>query len=111
MLLMSSRRTINSGEVVTFATEFEAWDSVFGKAYRAKGLIEVSASRDSIIVHRGESNTDEQSQELMEALRQAEAVRRNLAPHWRGGRASQYPEEPTPCNPPPDQPIANNDPA
>lgn len=100
MLLMSSRRTINSGEVVTFATEFEPWDSVFGMAYRAKGNIEVSGSRDAVIVHRGECGTAEESNALIEAIHAAENVRRTLEPHWRGGHPSQFPAEPTACEPP-----------
>ena len=100
-ILMSSRRTIQSGEVVTFATEFEPWDSVFGKAYRAHGPFEVSASRDAVVVHGAECTTAEQSAALVEAVLNAEAVRASLEPHWRGGHPSTYPEEPTVCGKPP----------
>lgn len=96
-VLMSSRRTVMSGEVVTFAAAFELWDSVFGKAYRAKGPFEVSASRDAVVVHHAECTDSEQTEALAEALKFAEAARIGLAPTWRGGAPSRYPEEPTVC--------------
>lgn len=92
---MSSRRTICDGEVVTFATAFEPWDSVFGKAYRAIGPFDVSASRKAVMVHRAECKTQEQSDALLRAINAAEKVRIALEPHWRGGYPSQYPEAPT----------------
>lgn len=97
-ILMSSRRTVMSGEVVTFATAFEPWDSAFGKAYRAKGPFEVSASRDAVVVHRAECTNSEQAEALADAVRLAEAARIELEPTWRGGAPSKYPEEPTPCS-------------
>lgn len=96
-VLMSSRRTVMSGEVVTFAAEFEPWDSAFGKAYKAKGPFEVSASRDAVIVHHAECKTSEENQTLTTAIQFAEAARIRLAPTWRGGAPSKYPNEPTPC--------------
>jgi len=92
---MSSRRTIMSGEVVTFATSFEPWDSAFGKAYRAAGPFDVSASRDMVMVHHAGCETAEQTDALLRAIRAAENVRRALEPYWRGGHPSQYPEAPT----------------
>lgn len=94
-ILMSSRRTICSGEVVTFATEFEPWDSAFGKAYRATGPFDVSASREAVMVRRAECGSSDQTAALLRAIGAAERVRRALEPHWRGGHPSQYPEEPT----------------
>jgi hypothetical protein len=94
-VLMSSRCTIMSGEVVTFATSFEPWDSAFGKAYRAAGPFAVSASRDMVMVHHAGCETAEQTEALLRAIGAAERVRRALEPHWRGGEPSQYPEEPT----------------
>lgn len=100
-ILMSSRRTVMSGEVVTFSTAFEPWDSAFGKAYKAAGQFEVSASRDAVMVHRAECRTAEQSAALVEAIQCAEAVRATLAPYQRGGHPSMFPEEPTPTDKPP----------
>ena len=94
-VLMSSRRTIMSGEVVTFATSFEPWNSAFGKAYRAAGPFDVSASRDMVMVHHAGCETAEQTDALLRAIRAAENVRRALEPYWRGGHPSQYPEAPT----------------
>lgn len=86
-----------SGEVVTFATDFEPWDSAFGVAYRATGPFDVSASRDAVIVHRAECRDAAEVSALIDALRHAEEARATLAPHWRGGHASVYPEKPTQC--------------
>lgn len=97
-VLMSSRRTIQSGEVVTFATRFEPWDSVFGTAYRACGPFNVSASRDAVIVHEADCRSAEETAAMLLAVSLAEQVRVALAPHWRGGHPSQYPSEPTPCS-------------
>lgn len=96
-LMMSSRRTIMSGEVVTVSTAFEEWDSAFGPAWRATGLFEVSASRDAVVVHRAECRTDEESDALIAAIRCANAAREKLAPTWRGGAESMFPAEPTEC--------------
>jgi hypothetical protein len=93
-ILMSSRRTICDGEVVTFAREFVVHDGPFG-GHDARGPFEVSASRESVMVHRAVCNTAEQTEALLRAIRAAENVRRALEPHWRGGHPSQYPEEPT----------------
>lgn len=98
-VFMSSRRTVMDGEVVTFATRFEPWDSVFGKAYRAAGPFDVSASRDAVMVHRAECKDKTESLTLALAVTLAEQVRVALAPHWRGGQPSQYPDEPTLCAP------------
>ena len=94
---MSSRRTVMSGEVVTFALEFEPWEPAFGTAYRALGPFEVSASRDAVIVHRAECRDADDLALLIEALKRAGEARSNLAPHWRGGHPSLYPEQPTQC--------------
>ena len=101
-ILMSSRRTVMSGEVVTFATEFERTDGAFGAVYEARGPFAVSASRDAVIVHRAECATPAESSALAEAVFCAEAVRATLAPHWRGGHPSQFPDVPTPTRKPPD---------
>lgn len=96
-IYMSSRRTVMSGEVVTFATDFEAWDSAFGKAYRAKGPFEVSASRDAVVVHEAVCRNLSDVAALNNALDFAEQARAALEPHWRGGHPSMYPDEPTLC--------------
>lgn len=62
------------GEVVTFATEFERWDSAFGDAYRAMGPFDVSVCRDAVMVHRAMCETKEESVALCEAIEQAEQV-------------------------------------
>ena len=98
-VFMSSRRTVMSGEVVTFATRFEPWDSAFGKTYRAAGPFDVSASRDAVMVHHAECKNREESLALALAVTLAEQVRAALAPHQRGGHPSQYPSEPTLCAP------------
>jgi len=100
-VLMSSRRTVMSGEVVTFATAFERTDCAFGAIYEALGPFDVSASRDAVIVHRAECTSAAESEALAEAVACAEAVRAMLAPHWRGGHPSQFPDEPTPTSRPP----------
>jgi hypothetical protein len=94
-VFLSSRRTVMSGEVVTFAARFEPWDSAFGKAYRAVGPFNVSASRDAVMVHHAECKSAEEVAALCFALSLAERARSELAPHWRGGHPSLYPEEPT----------------
>lgn len=97
-ILMSSRRTVMDGEVVTFSTAFEPWDGAFGKAYKAAGLFEVSASRDAVMVHRAECKSAGESAALVEAIHCAEVVRATLAPYRRGGHPSQFPQEPTPTS-------------
>jgi len=90
-VLMSSRRTICDGEVVTFATEFVP---EFG-SFDARGPLEVSASRNCVMVHRAGCDTAEKTDALLHAIRAAERVRRALEPTWRGVHPSQYPSEPT----------------
>ena len=96
-ILMSSRRTVMSGEVVTFSTAFTPWDSAFGRSWKAAGNFEVSASRDAVVVHEASCKSTEEVEELVEALRYANAARERLAPTWRGGVPSMFPEEPTEC--------------
>ena len=100
-VLMSSRRTVMSGEVVTFATAFERTEGVFGPVYSATGPFEVSASRDAVMVHRAACGTSAESAALAAAVEFAEAARIRLAPTWRGGAPSMYSEEPTECGKPP----------
>lgn len=99
-ILMTSRRTVMSGEVVTFAVEFSNRDGVFGTIYAPSGPFEVSGSRDAVVVHRAECKTAEEVAALVEAVECAECVRQTLAPHWRGGHPSQFPEKPTPTSMP-----------
>lgn len=94
-VMMTSRRTIMSGEVVTFSTAFDERDSAFGKAYDATGFFEVSASRDAVIVHKADCQNAEQVATLLRAIEGAEHVRRTLEPHWRGGHPSMFPGHPT----------------
>lgn len=98
-ILMCSRRTVMSGEVVTFATEFEEKEGVFGSMYSARGPFDVSASRDAVMVHRAECKTAAESAALTEAIEFAEAARAQLSPDWRGGRESLFPGEPTATKP------------
>lgn len=97
-VLMSSRRTIMSGEVVTFATKFEPKDGVFGLGYDAYGRFEISASRDAVIVHRAEFSNSSEAKTLIAAIEFAERARALLAPHWRGGEESKFPKTPTICD-------------
>ena len=94
-IMMSSRRTIMDGEVVTFATSFNRRDGVFGAVYEAEGPFRVSASRDAVVVHRASCASKQESAALLEAIICAESVRTALAPHQSGGRPSLFPEEPT----------------
>lgn len=96
-VLMSSHRTVMSGEVVTFSTAFTPWDSAFGKAWKAAGNFEVSASRDAVVVHHAECKSTDEVNELVEAIRRAGLARVMLEPTWRGGAPSMFPEEPTAC--------------
>jgi hypothetical protein len=96
-LYMSSRRTIMSGEVVTFATGFHEHEGEWGPRCDATGPFEVSASRDAVIVHRAECRSLQQMTALIKALTLAEKARITLAPTWRGGAESKYPSLPTVC--------------
>lgn len=96
-VLMSSRRTIMSGEVVTFSTAFEPRYTAFGHGQEAVGIFEVSASRDAVIVHEATCRTTEDVDALIDAIRHADAARSKLAPTWRGGAPSMFPEVPTEC--------------
>lgn len=96
-ILMSSRRTIMSGEVVTFATGFTNGTSAFGDSYSATGPFEVSASRDAVVVHRADCCDNESVEALISAVRLAGEARIQLNLTWRGGADSMYPRQPTPC--------------
>lgn len=86
------------GEVVTLALRFEEHDGVFGKCYDALGPIEVSASRERVIVHRASFNSAEGMRLLVKAIKQAECIRAALEPYQRGGHPSMFPSEPTPAD-------------
>lgn len=75
---MCGRRTIMSGEVVTFATDFEERAGVFGAFWVASGSFDVSASRDAVMVQRGSSRNAEELETLIQALRLADAARQKL---------------------------------
>ncbi len=94
-VLMSSRRTIMDGEVVTFASGFEPWESVFGTAHRAIGPFEVSASREGVLVHRADCKGRESIDALIHAVQSARRVFQELSADMRGGKASLYPSQPT----------------
>jgi hypothetical protein len=98
-VLMSSRRTVMSGEVVTFATSFEESESAFGKSYEILGPFDISASRDCVFVHRACLQSDDDHSSFLDAMRCAKEVHATLAPHQRGGHPSQFPSEPTECRP------------
>ena len=85
-IMMSSRRTIMDGEVVTFATSFNRRDGVFGAVYEAEGPFRVSASRDAVVVHRASCASKQESAALLEAIICAESVRTALAPHQSSGQ-------------------------
>ncbi len=93
-IYMSSRRTVMSGEVVTFATDFEETTSVFG-GYRARGPFDISASRDAVMVHNAEFVDSNGYAIFILAVIHAEEARRHLSQHRMGGHPSQYPETPT----------------
>lgn len=96
-VLMSSRRTVMDGEVVTFATGFETRESIFGAEFRTTGPFEVSASRDAVIVHRAACTGPESVAALIAAIRFANDAMQRLEPTWRGGAASMFPSDPTEC--------------
>jgi hypothetical protein len=96
-VLMSSRRTVMSGEVVTLATTFEERESAFGPCFDALGPFEISASRDGVAVHRAWLQSDDDHSSFLEAMRCAKEVHATLALHWRGGHPSQFPSDPTLC--------------
>lgn len=95
-VMMCSRRTINDGEVVTFATDFEKNHHVF-PGFDSCGPFEISASRNAVMVHRASCSDTEGLEALIQALRLADAARQKLEPTWRGGAASMFPKEPTEC--------------
>lgn len=97
MLFHSSRRTIQDGEVVTFAESFARRKGVFGDRREPFGAFEVSASRNAVVVHRARALTPNEVEALIDAIRAAEYVRHHLAQYRRrSGEPSHYPETPTP---------------
>ena len=95
-ILMSSRRTVMDGEVVTLETAFMVRGTGAFASHEARGPFEVSASRNAVMVHRAETCTCEACDALLAAIRAAESIRANLAASYRGGGApSKYPSEPT----------------
>jgi hypothetical protein len=95
VVMMCSRRTIMSGEVVTFATRFEHKPGMPG-GYQHYGPFEVSASRDAVMVHRAECHHPDDVALLIQAIRAAGRAMENLRPTRSGGHASKYPSVPTP---------------
>jgi len=90
----SSRPTIMSGEVVTFATGFNQSKGVFGPSYEPTGPFDVSASRDAVIVHRAECRDAESVAALCLVLEEAAQAMACL--NARGFcSGSLYPREPT----------------
>ena len=67
----SERPTIMDGKVVTFARDFSVEKGVFGDFYRPIGPFEVSASRNAVMTHRADCRTDEDMEDLAEAMRLA----------------------------------------
>ena len=99
-ILMSSRRTVMDGEVVTLATAFKAKGTGAFASHEACGPFEVSASRNAVMVHRAETCGPEACDALLAAIRAAESIREDLAASYRGGGApSRYPSEPTEYTP------------
>jgi len=49
---LSSRQTIQDGEVVTIATSFEPLPGISSTGYRATGQFEISVSRNAVMIHR-----------------------------------------------------------
>lgn len=94
-IYQSSRRTINSGEVVTFATGFQEYDGVFGKAYKPTGCFNISASRDEVISHHAYARNQEELDALIQALQLAYEAKVQLKGRY--GEASLFSSEPTEC--------------
>lgn len=97
-ILMSSRRTIMSGEVVTFSTSFKEDDGIFGKDYDANGIFEISASREAVMIHRARCINADDTALLVRAINAAESTRSVLSRDQRGGAPSLYQREPTAFN-------------
>lgn len=82
----SSRRTIMSGEVVTFATGFVGTDPT--------GPFEVSASRDAVIVHAANLENHEHLAAFEKAMAAARDAKERLYVAGYGAK-SLYKSEPT----------------
>lgn len=74
-----SRITIMDGEVTTFALGFSSRPGVFGEHHEAQAPFEVSASRNTIMVHRADLGSDEAVELFIEAVRAAQKEARRLA--------------------------------
>ena len=93
-LWASSRRTVMSGEVVTFATSFYSEPGAFGTMYKARGPFDLSASRDAVIVHRAELKSELDFLVFQVAAEAAKVAFERLQSTHRGGAASFYADEP-----------------
>jgi hypothetical protein len=67
-----------SGEVVTFAQQFEG-DGVFPYPKRALGCFEISASRNALMVHRAEITDADDLSVFQTAMKAAWEKRRELS--------------------------------
>ena len=67
-LLTRERITIMDGKVITIATGFIDRPGVFGISSDATGPLEISVSRNAIIVHHAECQDTETINLLMQAL-------------------------------------------
>jgi len=91
MTTIYASSTIMSGEVVTFATEFD-------KDGFANGPFEVSASRNAVMVHRADCRTDDDCSTLKSAIDAACAAMQRLKQVGYGAE-SLYSKEPTEITP------------
>lgn len=83
-----SRPTIMSGEVIEFATGFsEEGNGPFGTVFRSTGPFEISSSRDAVMVHRAELQSDEDVAKFLYAL---ECARKEAGRLSRVGYGGNY---------------------
>ena len=73
------------GEVVTFALGFSSRPGAFGDLYSAQEPFEVSASRNTVVVHHAALGSDEAVERFIEAVRAAQKEARRLTRERWGG--------------------------
>jgi len=79
------RPTIMDGEVITFSTDFDEAEGIFGQRFDARGPFEVSASRNAVIVHRAELHSDTDVEQFLEAVLMAKSATLQLSLEGMGG--------------------------
>lgn len=78
------RHTIMDGKVLTFATSFEDREGMFGLTADAKGPFEISASRNTVIVHRADLTGEAAAVAFVKALELARHAALRMAREDRG---------------------------